>query len=423
MDWLPLVIAPLAGYLIGSIPFGYLVARARGVDIFAQGSGNIGATNVGRVLGKRFGVLVLVLDFAKGALPVLGARLLASPWPDWLAVLTGLAAFLGHLFPLYLGMRGGKGVATGTGVVAVLVPGPALAAFGVWIVSVLAWRYVSVASILAALALITVQLTAGTWRDPRTLFCVLAGALVIVKHRSNITRLFSGHENQIRETPTMTHLSKSLHVLAVGLWFGATVFFSFVVGLSLFGSFEQLGEHPQQRPDWFPPTAKYARSDDAINGPKEQGVRAAGFAVSPMFPWYFALQGSCGFVALATALPWARRGGVHRWRMSMLLTALTLVIAGWPVELYVNALRHPRNDKSDAYLQSPEPTETQRQDMQAARSAFGMWHGVSLMLNFAVILCVTGATALAAHLPGAAIPCPTPSRDATAPVPEAVAGS
>src|SRR5438270_6996272 len=111
----------LASYLIGAVPFGYLIARWRGVDIFAQGSGNIGATNVGRVLGKKFGVLVFVLDFAKGALPVFAARFIASPSPAWLEVLTGLAAFLGHLFPLYLGLRGGKGVATGTGVVVVLV--------------------------------------------------------------------------------------------------------------------------------------------------------------------------------------------------------------------------------------------------------------------------------------------------------------
>src|SRR5947209_20364134 len=95
-----------AGYLIGSIPFGYLVARARGVDIFAHGSGNIGATNVGRVLGRRYGLLVFALDCAKGALPV-GAALLAG-YDGWVAVGTGLAAFLGHLFPLFLGLRGRK---------------------------------------------------------------------------------------------------------------------------------------------------------------------------------------------------------------------------------------------------------------------------------------------------------------------------
>src|SRR5947209_7857227 len=120
----------LGSYLVGAIPFGYLIGRARGVDIFEHGSGNIGATNVGRVLGRRFGILVFLLDFAKGALPVLmAARLcglteLEVPAQS-LEVTAGLAAFLGHLFPVYLRFRGGKGVATGAGVVAMLLPVPA----------------------------------------------------------------------------------------------------------------------------------------------------------------------------------------------------------------------------------------------------------------------------------------------------------
>jgi acyl phosphate:glycerol-3-phosphate acyltransferase len=412
MAWLPILLTPLAGYLIGALPFGYLVARARGVDIFQHGSGNIGATNVGRILGRPFGVLVFVLDFAKGAAPVLAALFVAeyapearAGWRDgWLEVLTGLAAFLGHLFPVYLGFRGGKGVATGTGAVAVLTPGPALAALAVWIVVVLAFRHVSLASLLAVLALATVQLTVSRdWAEPRSLFCLLAGALVIVKHRANIARLLAGNENQLREHPAMTHLTKSLHVLAVGLWFGSAIFFTFVVGLSLFGSFEMLGEFPM-RPAWFPPTHAFVHIDDTINGPREQGARAAGFAVSPMFHWYFLLQGGCAFVALATALPWTRFGGIHRWRLSLLLTATLLVIAGWPIEQYVGELRTPRNQRTDEYLQTPEPSDALRKEMQAARGEFGKWHGISVMLNLAVIVCITGATALAAHLalPGSA---------------------
>src|SRR6516225_9631754 len=108
----------LASYFIGAVPFGYLIARSQGIDILHQGSGNIGATNVGRVLGRRFGILVFVLDFAKGAVPVLIAAWLApslapSLPPGSLEVTAGLAAFLGHLFPVYLRFRGGKGVATG----------------------------------------------------------------------------------------------------------------------------------------------------------------------------------------------------------------------------------------------------------------------------------------------------------------------
>src|SRR5262245_21234928 len=149
----------LLAYLVGAIPFGYLVGRWRGVDIFSQGSGNIGATNVGRVLGRRFGVLVFVLDFAKGALPAATAAwLVKSPVsqvghllpPGTLPVVVGLAAFLGHLFPIYIHFRGGKGVATGAGVVAVLLPGPALGAVLVWLALICATRYASLASMLAA---------------------------------------------------------------------------------------------------------------------------------------------------------------------------------------------------------------------------------------------------------------------------------
>src|SRR5438552_2287286 len=131
--------ATLAAYLIGAIPFGYLVARSRGVDILQQGSGNIGATNVGRVLGKRFGILVFAFDFAKGAAPALLARWLTTPeiaevvGRDGLPVLAGLAAFLGHMFPVYLRFRGGKGVATGAGVVSVLVPIPTAGALVAWL--------------------------------------------------------------------------------------------------------------------------------------------------------------------------------------------------------------------------------------------------------------------------------------------------
>src|SRR5437870_3812335 len=127
-------LALLAAYLVGAIPFGYLIARARGVDIFHAGSGNIGATNVGRVLGRRFGLVVFALDFAKGAVPVALSGLLpaeahdALGLPNALRVGVALCSLLGHLFPVYLGFRGGKGVATGAGTVAVLVPGPAVLA-------------------------------------------------------------------------------------------------------------------------------------------------------------------------------------------------------------------------------------------------------------------------------------------------------
>src|SRR2546425_6951270 len=152
----------LIAYLVGAIPFGYLIARWRGVDIFQHGSGNIGATNVGRILGKRFGILVFLLDFAKGALPT-AAGLALAQWleiepPSIVGVAAGLAAFVGHLFPVYLGFRGGKGVATGAGIVVVLLPLPAAAAVLTWILFVAVFRYVSLASLAAALVLCLVHL-------------------------------------------------------------------------------------------------------------------------------------------------------------------------------------------------------------------------------------------------------------------------
>src|SRR3954447_6458190 len=107
------LLALVVAYLIGAIPFGWLIARSRGIDIFHAGSGNIGATNVGRVLGRKFGLLVFVLDFLKGAVPVAVAKRFDAG-ADWLPVAAGLAAFVGHMFPVYLHFRGGKGVATGT---------------------------------------------------------------------------------------------------------------------------------------------------------------------------------------------------------------------------------------------------------------------------------------------------------------------
>src|SRR5438445_11775197 len=161
-ELLPILFCAGAAYLIGAIPFGYLLARLKGVDLFQVGSGNIGATNVGRVLGRRFGILVFLLDFAKGALPTAAASWIAAqpefafasfPGRDALPVGAGLAAFVGHLFPVYLRFHGGKGVATGAGVVTVLLPGPAFAALITWVAIVGLTRYVSLASLSAGVSL------------------------------------------------------------------------------------------------------------------------------------------------------------------------------------------------------------------------------------------------------------------------------
>ena len=206
MPWLVAILTILAAYLIGAIPFGYLVARMRGINIFEHGSGNIGATNVGRVLGRRLGILVFALDFAKGAGSVLLAILLGRCVLDelwqrgYIEVAAGLAAFLGHLFPIYLRFHGGKGVATGAGAVLVLVPIPFLIGLLVWMVVVAVSRMVSLASIVAVLALCVAQLcqpSAWDWAEPRTWFCVVAGALVVAKHHANIVRLINGTESRL----------------------------------------------------------------------------------------------------------------------------------------------------------------------------------------------------------------------------------
>ncbi len=204
---LVVILTTLGAYLTGSIPFGYLVGRARGVNVLTSGSGNIGATNVGRVCGKRWGVLVFLLDFAKGAVPVWLASLwdakVNSAWlPQTLPVLAGISAFLGHLFPIWLGFRGGKGVATGAGVIAVLVPFLTLLVLVVWGILVYFTRFISLASMLSASLLFVLRITLypAPWsRDHLivTLFCLLGAILVLIRHHANIRRLFAGTEPHV----------------------------------------------------------------------------------------------------------------------------------------------------------------------------------------------------------------------------------
>jgi acyl-phosphate glycerol 3-phosphate acyltransferase len=429
-DVAALAVTALAAYLLGAVPFGYLVARARGVDILKVGSGNIGATNVGRVLGRKLGVLVFLLDSAKGAVPVALVRWLQPstdpavfPGPDALPVAAGLAAFLGHLFPVYLGFRGGKGVATGAGVVAVLLPGPTAVALLAWLAVALATRYVSLASMVAAAALSVFRLL--TEREPfapghviLTLFCFTAAVLVFVRHRANISRLIGGTENQLREGPTMLMFAKVVHVLAVGLWFGSVVFFTFVVGLTLFGTFSQLTELPKdQRPLWLPVPPELDRELTAKTFPtplrKEQGSRIAGAAVGPMFTWYYATQLVCAVLALATALAWwGTAGGDNRTRVIVVGVALVTVAGGWLLERKVEALRVTRTETSDAVLRAASPTPDQVIAAEQARSEFGRYHGYSLLMNFLTVILVTVAMALAASLPtrSESVSLPTPER-------------
>jgi acyl-phosphate glycerol 3-phosphate acyltransferase len=403
-----------ASYLIGAVPFGYLVARARGVDLLRQGSGNIGATNVARVLGLRWGIVVFFLDFAKGALPVLLAQQLPRAGeglpPQSLPVGAGVAALLGHLFPIYLRFRGGKGVATASGVLAVLLPLPFLAAFLCWLSVFVSTRIMSLASLLAAgvLSALRLAFTPHAFGNQEAVvsgFCVVAAALVVARHHANIRRLLQGTENRFADTSTMDLLNKTLHVFAVALWFGTLVFFT-LMGALLFPTFDALTALPaEQRPVWLPVPAAYekARPSDAFPDPlrREQGSRIAGTVVGPLFPWYFGIQAVCGLVAIVTAAAFLGRGfrKGSRARIVVVAGALACVGFGWWLDHEVQQLRIPRNELSDAVLSSSATDPELLARAEAARQAFARWHGYSLIANFSTLLFVTIATVLAAQLP------------------------
>lgn len=184
-------------YLAGALPFGYLVARFRGVeDIRLRGSGNIGATNVTRVLGASWGALVLVLDVAKGAFGTwLGSAYL--PWGRMGGLLTGLLAVAGHNWPVFLRFRGGKGVAVSFGMLVALYPGLALFATAVFAFTVLVSRYVSLGSLVGSWAACFATLFSSGYnlfdRIAIAVFCIL----ITVRHKDNIRRLISGTERKI----------------------------------------------------------------------------------------------------------------------------------------------------------------------------------------------------------------------------------
>ena len=184
------------GYLLGSIPFGVILTKAfAGKDVRAAGSGNIGATNVARVAGKKIGAVVLALDAGKGALPVLVAmRLQPAEYRVHAAV--ALAAFLGHVFPVWLKFKGGKGVATAAGVLAVLVPLAAAAGFGVFVLLVALFRVASIGSLAGGLTALIVSFFLGKPIEYPLLGALLL-ALMIFTHRGNIQRLLARRENKV----------------------------------------------------------------------------------------------------------------------------------------------------------------------------------------------------------------------------------
>ena len=186
------VLALFGGYLLGSIPFGLLITRAAGLgDVRKIGSGNIGATNVLRTGNKGLAAATLIADMLKGTVAVL----IAGRYGQEPAMVAGFGAFMGHLFPVWLGFMGGKGVATYLGVLAGLAWQMALVFAAVWIAAAFLFRYSSLAALLAATAVPVVLLILG-YRDYAILFAVLS-LIVFIKHRANIGRLLAGTESRI----------------------------------------------------------------------------------------------------------------------------------------------------------------------------------------------------------------------------------
>ncbi len=369
----------VVAYFVGSVPFGFLVARCRGVDIRAIGSGNIGATNVARSLGPKTGLIVFLLDALKGAIPT-------ALGESWLGIEGGVgaavAALLGHMFPVWLRFRGGKGVATGAGALTVLLPLPVTCGLLVWLAVFATWRIVSLASLSGAVMLAGVAIggaiLSGTdAATKKALVAAGASLLVWARHAENLVRIARGTENRFSESTTLRGISKIIHVGALALWFGSNFFFSLIVAVLIFRTWEGYADDP---PPWLPGFGALT---------KETGTRIAGATVGPIFPFLFAVQGICSVLVLITSLGfsrWEPKRRLHRVRFGIVVLAALTVVAGWPISRHVSALREQRYSR-DASVSA------------MAREQFGPWHAVSLFLNFGTIALTGVATALAAFLP------------------------
>lgn len=191
----------VCGFLLGSVPFGFLIGRAKGIDIRKVGSGNIGATNVNRALGSRLGIFVFLLDVMKALLPVLAARFLIHA-PMWgmpaqlLWFFAGACAVLGHMFSPWLGFKGGKGIASGLGAILGAAPVVGLLCFAIFAVVLALTRYVSLGSIIAVICLpILGFLIPGESPELAAIYCLFT-AFIVYKHRANMVRIRDGTESK-----------------------------------------------------------------------------------------------------------------------------------------------------------------------------------------------------------------------------------
>jgi glycerol-3-phosphate acyltransferase PlsY len=197
-----LYILVLLAFVIGSIPFGLIFTRGSGIDLRSTGSKNIGATNVLRSVGKLPAILTLLFDALKGALPVIICRYILGnnsheiPSAELWMSATGLATVLGHMFSVFLRLKGGKGVATGIGVIAAFTPSVSLILIAIWIIVAVVSRYSSLAALVASASLPIIYLIQSA-SVVKVSFGVILAALIIIKHKSNISNLISGAESKI----------------------------------------------------------------------------------------------------------------------------------------------------------------------------------------------------------------------------------
>lgn len=260
-------------------------------------------------------------------------------------------------------------MATGAGVMAVLVPVPFAVALVAWLAVTLSSRYVSLGSIAAAVALVAARLigTPNPFGFPEWIvsaFCVVGAGLVVVKHRGNVKRLLAGTENQVGDGMLRQFALKGLHLLAVGFWFGSGAFFSFVAAPPIFESFKEVvNNQPSDRTGFV----RILPDDASEEDKKALASGLAGSAVGPVFPLFFAVSTVCVIVAVVTAFGFLRmkRTKVQRIRLWLCLIGLVLVGLGWPLSAYVSRLRVERFSKDTAVA-------------DAAKASFGPVHLVSL---------------------------------------------